>query len=97
MMMATRDSIENMVEVAKRKMEAAREQLEQANQVGYQPSDEYSQVQLGLEEAETEIQKLMHSANHQQKDQLHRLHLQVTQVLNDMILDHEDLGEYKQQ
>lgn len=95
-LMATRKSVENMIAMANEKLEEARKELQEANQLGYQVDDEYTQAQLGLEEMENEINNLMHSADHQQKEQLHRLHLQVSQCLNDMILDHEDLEQYKQ-
>lgn len=94
--MATRKSVENILAAANEKIEAARKELEQANRMGYQVDDAYTHAQLGLEEMETEISKLMNSANHQQKDELHRIHLQVSQCLNDMILDHEDLEQYDQ-
>ncbi|WP_237582697.1 DUF2524 family protein [Pontibacillus yanchengensis] len=90
-MMATRQSIENMMNDVNEKLESARDQIERTNKMGYQINEEYTQAQLGLEDLEHEIDKLMHSANHQQKEQLHRMHLQVSQCLNDMILDEQDL------
>ncbi|MFC0523957.1 DUF2524 family protein [Pontibacillus salicampi] len=89
--MATRQSIENMMTEANQCLETAREQLDRANKLGYEVNEEYTEAQLALEELEQQIDKLMDSANHQQKDQLHRLHLQVSQYLNDMILDHQQL------
>lgn len=93
--MATRDSMEHLVSEANQKLEEARSELEEAKKLGYKAGDDYTQAQLGLEDMEKEIDKMMHSANHQQKDELHRLHLQVSQCLNDMILDHEDLNQYE--
>ncbi|WP_254901706.1 DUF2524 family protein [Thalassobacillus devorans] len=89
--MATRESIETMIQETKQRLEQAKYELSLANQNGYPITASYTEAQQGLEQTEMEIDKLMHSANHQQKDQLHRLHLQVSQCLNDMILDENDL------
>lgn len=89
--MATRDSIDNMISEANGKLETARKELDEVNRNGFNVDSEYIESQLGLEQVEQDIQKLMHSSNHQQGDQLHRLHLQVSQCLNDMILDHVDV------
>lgn len=89
--MATRASIDAMIQEAHDRLEQAKFELSLANQNGYPMTASYVEAQQGLEQAELEIDKLMNSANHQQKDQLHRLHLQVSQCLNDMILDENDL------
>lgn len=93
--MATRDSMDHLLTEAHEKLESARKELDEAKKLGFQAGDDYTQAQLGLEDMEKEIDKMMHSANHQQKEELHRLHLQVSQCLNDMILDHEDLNQYE--
>jgi len=93
--MATRDSMEHLVSEANQKLEDARSELDAAKKLGYKAGDDYTQAQIGLEGLEKDIDKMMHSANHQQKEELHRLHLQVSQCLNDMVLDHEDLNQYE--
>ncbi|KGX89500.1 hypothetical protein N781_07340 [Pontibacillus halophilus JSM 076056 = DSM 19796] len=93
--MATRESIETLMTEANQRVEEARDQLDEANRMGFQMTSDYTDAQVHLEEIEVKINKLMHSANHQQKEQLHRLHLLVSQCMNDMILDNQDLTQYE--
>ncbi|KGX86778.1 DUF2524 family protein [Pontibacillus litoralis] len=89
--MATRASMDELMADATEKIEAAKTELDRTDRMGYDVDEQYTQAQMGLEKLEQRIDKLMDSANHQQKDQLHRLHLQVSQYLQDMILDHQKL------
>ncbi|MFD1020569.1 DUF2524 family protein [Thalassobacillus hwangdonensis] len=89
--MATRASIDEMIHQAKASIDQAKYEMSLADQNGYPITASYVEAQQGLSQIEQQIDKLMHSANHQQKDELHRLHLQVSQCMNDMILDGVDL------
>ncbi len=89
--MATRQSINEMIAKTDNVLSQAHNRLDQANQNGYEINALYDQTQLELNDLEIEITKLMHSANHQQKEQLYRLRLRVNSYLNDMILDTNQL------
>ncbi|WP_112181687.1 MULTISPECIES: DUF2524 family protein [Paraliobacillus] len=89
--MATRQSMDDLIAKAAEKLEEAKQQLDKANRNGYRIDNEYAEAQIELSNMDTEIEKMMLSANHQQKEQLHRIHLQVTDYWNDMILDENDL------
>ncbi|WP_117149624.1 DUF2524 family protein [Paraliobacillus zengyii] len=89
--MATRQSMDDLIEKAEQKLEVAKQQLDLANRNGYRIDNDYAEAQIDLSNMDTEIEKMMLSANHQQKEQLHRIHLQVTDYWNDMILDENDL------
>ncbi|GAA5417717.1 hypothetical protein Pryu01_02792 [Paraliobacillus ryukyuensis] len=89
--MATRQSIENIIEKAENVLSEAKDQLNVANRNGYEINESYDRAQRHLSNLDAEINKLMDSANHQQREQLHRLHLQVSAYLNDMILDQTQL------
>ncbi|CQR48189.1 hypothetical protein BN1058_02541 [Paraliobacillus sp. PM-2] len=91
--MATRESMEAMINKTEEIITQAKHELDQANRNGYEINTSYNQAQTELSNLEAEIEKLMHSANHQQKEQLHRLHLQVSRYLNDMILDENQLHD----
>lgn len=93
--MATRKSVEEIIGQTTEKIEQAREQLTQANKNGFGINDDYVQAQADLAQVEHQIQSIMNSANHQQRDQLRRLHFQVSRVQNDMVLDQVDLNRYQ--
>ncbi|MFB1051410.1 DUF2524 family protein [Paraliobacillus sp. JSM ZJ581] len=91
--MATRESMDAMIVKTEKVITEAKYQLDQANRNGYEVNASYDQAQVELSNLEAEIKKLMDSANHQQKEQLHRLHLQANRYLNDMILDANQLHD----
>jgi chromosome segregation ATPase len=93
--MTTRDAMERFIREANEKLEAARKELEETNRNGFQVDAEYTSAQIALEQLEREIEHMKISANAQQKEQLHRLHLQASHLLNDMYLDENDLEQYK--
>ncbi|NHM33118.1 YtzC family protein [Neobacillus terrae] len=84
--MATRQSMEDFLQKCEDAIRYAQDQYresslqEQYNNVGY--TDALQQ----LEERYNELCDLAHSANAQQRDQLHRMRLQLQQVQNNMIL-----------
>ncbi|MDC3422888.1 YtzC family protein [Aquibacillus sp. 3ASR75-11] len=87
MIVATRESVQQLIEEATIRLSEAENQLKITNRNGFEVDDSYSNSQQRLSEMEDAIKKMMDSANHQQREQLHRLHLRVSQTLNDMILD----------
>ena len=91
--MATRQSVENLIEKANLYVDEAKNQLNITNRNGYEIGNDYIEAQQKLTEVEQDIEKLMASANHQQREQLHRLHLMVANYLNDMVLDRIDINE----
>jgi hypothetical protein len=93
--MTTRDAMFNFIEEIKVKMEQARKEIDETNRNGYEVDSDYTNAQVALEEAEKEIEHMKISANSQQKEELYRLHLQVSQLLNDMYLDEVDINEYR--
>jgi maltodextrin utilization protein YvdJ len=94
MLVATRQSVEQLIEEATLRLSEAEDQLKITNRNGFEIDGSYSEAQHSLSEIEEAIQKMMDSANHQQREQLHRLHLRVSQCLNDMILDHVDMNQH---
>ncbi|WP_407271944.1 DUF2524 family protein [Radiobacillus sp. PE A8.2] len=92
--MATRQSVENLIEKANQCLAEANAQLNVTNRNGYDVDNGYTEAQQRLANVYDDIEKLMDSANHQQRDQLHRLHLRVSDSLNDMILDHVDTTQF---
>ncbi|WP_226035834.1 DUF2524 family protein [Aquibacillus saliphilus] len=93
--MATRQAVEDLIDKANEYLLTAGEQLDITNRNGFEIDDSYSQAQRNLSEVEQEIQNMMDSANHQQRDQLHRLHLKVSHYMNDMVLDQIDLNHFE--
>jgi hypothetical protein len=93
-MMTTRDSIENLLIEGQHIVQQAEEQLEQSNRSGFMMNEDYWNAQLELEKLSQSIDRVMKSANAQQKEQLHRFQLAVQNRLNDMILDQVDVTRY---
>ncbi|MFC4387199.1 DUF2524 family protein [Gracilibacillus marinus] len=92
--MTTRDSIENLLIEGQHIVQQAEEQLEQSNRSGFMMNEDYWNAQLELEKLSQSIDRVMKSANAQQKEQLHRFQLAVQNRLNDMILDQVDVTRY---
>ncbi|WP_179107345.1 DUF2524 family protein [Sediminibacillus massiliensis] len=89
--MATRQSIEDIIELGNACIVQAEQALDITNRNGYEIDTVYTEAQTKLVELEADIEKLMDSSNAQQREQLYRLHLRASQCLNDMILDQNDL------
>ncbi|QDP40925.1 DUF2524 family protein [Radiobacillus deserti] len=91
MMVATRESIDNLISKANQYIDQAEKELDITNRNGFHVDESYTTAQQKLNEVEQEIQKMMDSASHEQRDQLHRMHLRVSQYINDMVLDRVDI------
>jgi len=75
-------------------IEQAEEQLELSNRGTFQMNEDYRNAQLELETLSYKIDKVMNSANAQQKEELHRLQLLVNERLNDMIFSDLDMTQF---
>lgn len=95
MIVATRESVDQLIQKANQSIEEADKQLDLTNRNGYEIDADYSEAQRKLSDVEQEIRNMMDSASHEQRDQLHRVHLVVSQHMNDMVLDRVDLNAYE--
>ncbi len=84
--MATRESVEDLLQQCENAIRYAQEQYEGSSLQEHYNNDDYSSALQELENVYQDICKLAHSANAQQRDQLHRARLQVQQLQNKMIL-----------
>ncbi|NSL51345.1 DUF2524 family protein [Calidifontibacillus erzurumensis] len=89
--MATRASVDQFIQRAEEACKYALEQLEIANQQEHYNTSEYINAQQQLNEVYNDIQKLMESADKQQKERLYRMQLKINRIQNDMILDQQNL------
>ncbi|KAB8131485.1 DUF2524 family protein [Gracilibacillus oryzae] len=93
--MTTRDSIENLLIEGQHIIQQAEEQLGQSNRNHFVMNEDYRNAHLELEKLAQSINRVMNSANAQQRDQLHRFQLVVNEKLNDMILDQIDVTKFE--
>ncbi|SER99291.1 Protein of unknown function [Gracilibacillus ureilyticus] len=93
--MTTRDSIENLLIEGQHIIQQAEEQLDMSNRSQFMMNEDYRNAQLELEKLAQSINKVMTSANAQQREQLHRFQLVVNERLNDMILDQVDVTRFE--
>lgn len=91
--MATRDSIDALSQKVEDVIRNAEEQYKQSSLQEHYNNDDYTQALQQLEETYQDIAKIAHSANGQQREQLHRMRLQVQQLQNGMILQGGRGGE----
>lgn len=84
--MATRDSMEELIQQCEDAIRFAQEQYKESSLQEHYNNDEYTGALQRLENTYQDIAKMAHSANSQQRDQLHRMRLQVQQLQNDLIL-----------
>ncbi|ETI66578.1 YtzC family protein [Neobacillus vireti] len=87
--MATRDSMDNLMQQCEDAIRFAEEQYKQSSLQEQYNDDNYTQALQVLEDTYGDIAKMAHFANSQQREQLHRKRLQLQQLQNSMILkDH---------
>jgi len=91
--MATRDSMENLTQKVEDTIRYAEEQYKQSSMQQHYNDEGYTQALQQLEAAYQDIATMAHSANGQQRDQLHRMRLQIQQLQNSMILQGVRGGE----
>ena len=89
--MATRDSMDNLMQQVEDAIRYAEEQYKQGSLQEQYNDDDYTKALQQLEDTYQDITKMANSANSQQRDQLHRMRLQLQQLQNTMILEGENL------
>ncbi|MBM7585052.1 hypothetical protein JOC86_001589 [Bacillus pakistanensis] len=88
--MATRRSIDECIQRCEDAIRNAEKQYKEGSKQDHYHDVEYSAAMMQLEEATNEVMQLANSANSQQREQLHRMRLQVQKFQNEMILlDHD--------
>jgi len=92
--MTTRDSMKELHSSSEQILEQAEEQLQLSNRGTFQMNEDYRNAQLELETLSHKIDRMMNSANAQQKEELHRLQLLVNERLNDMIFSDIDMTQF---
>ncbi len=87
--MATRQSMTDFFQQCEEVMKFAEDQYKQASVQQHYNDTDYTTALQKLEETYNDLAALAHSANEQQREQLHRMRLQLQQLQNSMILlDH---------
>jgi hypothetical protein len=84
--MATRDSVDNLLQRCEDVLRFANDQYEISSTQQHFNDDTFTEALQQMEEVYNDIAKMAHSANGQQRDQLHRMRLQIQQAQNKMIL-----------
>lgn len=84
--MATRESIENLLQQCEDAISFAQNQYQESSLQAQYNNDDYTTALQQLENAYNDLAKMAHSANSQQREQLHRMRLQIQQIQNTMIL-----------
>lgn len=85
--LATRESVENILQQCAETIQYAQEQYDESRRQEHDNLNEYTVAMQQLENVYNELNKLMLSANDQQREQLYRMRLQIQQLQNSMILN----------
>lgn len=85
--MATRESIDSLMQQCEEAIRFASDQLQEGRMQEHYNDIGYSYALQSLEDAYNDLAKLAHSANSQQREQLHRMRLQLQQLQNQMIIN----------
>lgn len=86
MQMATRDSMEKLMQQCEDAIRFAREEFKESSLQQQYNNDDYTTALQGLEQTYNDLAKMALNANAQQRDQLHRMRLQLQEMQNQMIL-----------
>ncbi|MEH7013644.1 YtzC family protein [Neobacillus niacini] len=84
--MATRDSMDSLMQQCEDAIRYASDQYAESSLQEHYNNDDYTKALMELEQTYQDIAKMAHSANSQQREQLHRMRLQIQQLQNTMIL-----------
>jgi CHAD domain-containing protein len=84
--MATRESMESLMQKCEDTLRFAQNQYKESSLQQHYNNDDYQKALQQLEETYQDISTMAHSANSQQREQLHRMRLQLQQIQNTMIL-----------
>ena len=85
--MATRDSMDNLMKQVEDTIRFAEDQFKQSSLQEQYNDDGYTNALQQLEQTYQDICTMAHSANGQQREQLHRMRLMVQQLQNSMIIE----------
>jgi len=85
--MATRDSMDNLMQQVEDTIRFAEDQFKQSSLQEQYNDDGYTNALQQLEQTYQDICTMAHSANGQQREQLHRMRLMVQQLQNSMIIE----------
>jgi polyhydroxyalkanoate synthesis regulator phasin len=85
--MATRDSMDNLMKQVEDTIRYAEEQYKQSSLQEQYNDVGYTSALQQLEQTYQDICTMAHSANGQQREQLHRMRLQIQQLQNSMIIE----------
>ncbi|WP_066366795.1 YtzC family protein [Neobacillus fumarioli] len=91
--MATRASMDVLSQQVEDTIRYAEEQYKQSSLEEHYNNDDYTKALQQLEETYNEICKMAISANAQQREELHRMRLQIQQLQNSLILQGTRGGE----
>jgi hypothetical protein len=89
-LVATRQSVDNCIQQCEDALRTAIDQYREASTQAHDNDFDFTQSQMELENAVNTVALLNHSANGQQREQLHRMRLQIQQMQNNMILLNHD-------
>lgn len=84
--MATRESVEQLIQQCEDAIRFANDQYLLSSTQEHYNDNQYVQALQQLEDAYNDLAKLAQSANSQQREQLHRMRLQLQEMQNQMIL-----------
>ncbi|MBN6889352.1 polyhydroxyalkanoate synthesis regulator phasin [Cytobacillus horneckiae] len=84
--MATRDSVDQLMQQCEDALRFAQEQYQDGRTQEHYNDIDYTQALTYLENAYNDLVTLAHSANAEQREQLHRMRLQLQQLQNQMII-----------
>jgi hypothetical protein len=89
LLLATRQSVDQLLQQCEDAINLAQDQYKDAATQQHYNDGNFTNALQALEDAYNDLAKLSFSANSQQREQLHRMRLQLQQVQNNMILlDH---------
>jgi polyhydroxyalkanoate synthesis regulator phasin len=91
--MATRDSMETLTQQVEDTVRFAEDQYKQSSLQEHYNDNGYTKALQQLETTYQDICTMAHSANGQQREQLHRMRLQIQQLQNSLILQGSRGGE----
>ncbi|MFO1444244.1 YtzC family protein [Bacillus sp. Bva_UNVM-123] len=83
--MATRDSVNALIQQCEDAIQFANDQLQEGRTQEHYNDVSYTEALQSLENAYNDLAKLALSANSEQREQLHRMRLQLQQLQNEMI------------
>ena len=82
--LATRQSMDELLERCNQVISYAEQQYDIASRQEHYNANEYTDAQMQLENIYNDLHTMDHSANQQQREQLHRMRLLVTQMQNQL-------------